>query len=695
MDALTIVRELEALDTEVITVRIHSPGGYITEGLALYNALRGARKPVHVYIDGICASMATVVAMAASKGHLYTPDNALWMIHKPWGSVDGNAEQLREYAGNLDVLERSMIAAYVSSGRVSEERIKEILATGKDFYMTGTEAIQEGFADDYTGDIKAVAASIDLGALQPDQAHQTLFNFYAVTAAPTNVNHHEDRTMEELKKLLALKAAKAAAGVAAADINAALAKAFGVAATEVEALLTEAGKATAKQLADAQAALAALQAPAPVIPAPAPVNPAPAPASADAMAAAIALERTRVAEITALARRFDLPASRQEELLNTGASLEQARAAIIDYLGSADRQRQPVPGVRIIDTTAEAFRASMGNAMLHRMQPARFQLEEGGRDFRGMSLLSMAAECLERAGIRTRGLSRNELAAQAMHTRSDFPAIVADVANQILLRAYQAQPRSFFEIATQTTLSNFKRKHAVEIGGGSDLKEVNEAGEFEHGTVSEGSRSYKLSTVGRIFAFTRQLLIDDDIGAFNQFMANVGALAARKESSIVWGLVKAGGIFSSQNKNLVQGGGVPGEEQLSKIRKLLRQQTGLDGEPINIAGRYLVVNSELETVAQKLLSAVLAAATEDVNVFANSLQLIVEPLLDGVTNNPWYVFADPSLVPTLEYAYLEGETGPYIETRNGFEVDGIQIKVRHDFGAGWVSHRGAVKNPGA
>ena len=53
------------------------------------------------------------------------------------------------------------------------------------------------------------------------------------------------------------------------------------------------------------------------------------------------------------------------------------------------------------------------------------------------------------------------------------------------------------------------------------------------------------------------------------------------------------------------------------------------------------------------------------------------------------------LVPALEYAYLEGETGPYIETKNGFEVDGMQIKVRHDFGAGWVSHRGVVKNPGA
>jgi len=107
----------------------------------------------------------------------------------------------------------------------------------------------------------------------------------------------------------------------------------------------------------------------------------------------------------------------------------------------------------------------------------------------------------------------------------------------------------------------------------------------------------------------------------------------------------------------------------------------------------LVVNSERETEAQKLLSAVLAATTDNVNIFQNSLQLIVEERITD-TNNPWYTFANPAAHPALEYAYLDGQSGPTIETQNGFDVDGVKIKISHDFGAGWVDHRGAAKNPG-
>lgn len=699
MDALTIVREMDALPGDQITVRIHSRGGNIVEGLAMYNALKQSPKAVHVYIDGVCASMATVIAMAASPGHLYTPDNALWMIHKPWADASGNADALRQFADNLDVLQESLTAAYTNGDRISEARIKEILSMGKDYYFTGAEAVEQGIADALLPSVKA-AASIDLSQFdKPQGQHRALFDFYAVNAAQPPQNH-EDHTMKLKQKLMKLKAALTEQGVAALDITKALATAFDVAQAEVESLLGDGSTATDAQLQAAIDALAALQdngsatGTAATAQARATSQQPHATNPADAQAA-IAAERRRIADINALASRHGLPDDRRDRLVTDGTTIDAARAEVLDFMAQQDRNRQPAPGMRFVDTSGEAFQASMANAMLNRMQPGRFKLEDGGRDFRGLNMLAMAAECLERAGVNTRGLTRNELAAKALHTTSDFPEIVADVANKVLLASYQAQPRTFLPIATQANLTDFKAKHAIEIGGGSELLEVNEAGEYENGTVSEGKRSYKLSTFGRIFALSRKLLINDDLGAFNQFLANIGSLAARKESSVVWSLVKTGAIYTSGNKNLVASGGAVDETQLSNVRKLLRQMKGLDGEPINVAGKFIVVNSERETQAQKLLSAVLAAATSDVNVFANSLQLIVEPLLDDVANNPWYVFADPMLAPTLEYAYLEGESGPYIETRNGFEVDGIQIKVRHDFGAGWVSHSGSVKNPGA
>ena len=78
-----------------------------------------------------------------------------------------------------------------------------------------------------------------------------------------------------------------------------------------------------------------------------------------------------------------------------------------------------------------------------------------------------------------------------------------------------------------------------------------------------------------------------------------------------------------------------------------------------------------------------------------SLSVIAEPRLDSVSATGWFLAANPSQIDTIEYAYLEGQQGAYIETRNGFDVDGVEIKCRLDFGAKAIDWRGLYKNPGA
>ncbi|WP_247389999.1 hypothetical protein [Bradyrhizobium sp. 143] len=81
----------------------------------------------------------------------------------------------------------------------------------------------------------------------------------------------------------------------------------------------------------------------------------------------------------------------------------------------------------------------------------------------------------------------------------------------------------------------------------------------------------------------------------------------------------------------------------------------------------------------------------EVNPFSR-LVAIVEPRLTDVAR--WYLAADPALLPCLEFAYLAGAPGPQVETRVGFDIDGIETKVRLDYGAGIVEHRGLVTNAG-
>jgi hypothetical protein len=90
-----------------------------------------------------------------------------------------------------------------------------------------------------------------------------------------------------------------------------------------------------------------------------------------------------------------------------------------------------------------------------------------------------------------------------------------------------------------------------------------------------------------------------------------------------------------------------------------------------------------------------AATSSVVPQSIRTLAPISEPRLDAASETAWYLAASPNQIDTIEYAYLEGQQGAYIETRNGFDVDGVEIKCRLDFGAKAIDWRGLYKNPGA
>lgn len=104
---------------------------------------------------------------------------------------------------------------------------------------------------------------------------------------------------------------------------------------------------------------------------------------------------------------------------------------------------------------------------------------------------------------------------------------------------------------------------------------------------------------------------------------------------------------------------------------------------------------ELKTeqlVAQNLVP---ADSTRVVPQSSRTLSPIREPRLDAASAAAWYLAASPNQIDTIEYAYLEGPQGAYIETRNGIDVDGVEIKCRLDFGAKAIDWRDLYKNPGA
>jgi len=427
---------------------------------------------------------------------------------------------------------------------------------------------------------------------------------------------------------------------------------------------------------------------------------------AERQAAALA-ERARIREIEKVGRTLDVDARLVTQHVEAGTSVEEFRKLALDDAANRSETTEIRSAAAVVtrDET-ESRHAGIMAALLHRYDPAVFPLKDDlGRDWAGQTLLDLARECLELSGTRTRRLPRHEIAKLAL-TTSDFPSILADVANKTLRQAYEAYPRTFLPFSRRRSAVDFKNINAVQLGEAASLMKVNEKGEFTHGSIAESKETYKLATYGRIVSITRQTIINDDLSAFTRIPAGFGVAAATLESDTVWGIITSNPamgdgvtLFHANHANLNTGAGSAlALAGLGAGMAAMAKQKGLDGVTVlNVQPRYLVVPVALQLTAFQMIAPNLAPAksADLVPDYIRALTPIAEPRLDAASTTAWYLFASPDQIDTIEYAYLEGQDGVYIETRQGFDVDGVEIKARLDFGAKAIDWRGLQKNVGS
>ncbi|MEI9403377.1 prohead protease/major capsid protein fusion protein [Mesorhizobium argentiipisi] len=442
-----------------------------------------------------------------------------------------------------------------------------------------------------------------------------------------------------------------------------------------------------------------------------PAAPAPAPAPAPTPSPAPAPSMTRAQtnqEIRALATTFNLGNDFADQLIDSEATVDQARAAAIESVRQTGNRTTPQARVTSIANQDDPGQIAtrMGEALYLRANP-RHQLSEQARPFVGMTTLDMAREMMRLRGLATTGLSAAETITRALNTTSDFPLIFADTANRTLRAAYQAAPATLKAVARQTTARDFRAKTSIQLGEAPTLEKVNEAGEYKYGSMAEAAETYKIDTFGKIVGLSRKAIVNDDLGAFTDLAGKMGAAAADFEAQFLVDLLITGSglgptmsdtkkLFHADHGNLaataVDLAGASAIDGLGAGRLAMRKQTGLSGKRINVTPKFLVVPPELETAGEKLLASIQAATVDDVNPFSGKLQLLVEARLTSAIR--WYIAADPATFEGLEYAYLQGAEGPQTETRAGFEVDGVEVKVRLDFGAAFTDYRGWYMNQG-
>lgn len=145
VSAFGFKKELEELgDISELNVHINSLGGSTYQGLTIYNLLKQHKAKINMYIDGIAASAASIIAMAGDK--VFMPKTSMIMIHNCWTGIIGNAKELRKTADDMDKLATAYKAAYLSKISISEEKLDELLE--EESYLTADECVEMGFADE-------------------------------------------------------------------------------------------------------------------------------------------------------------------------------------------------------------------------------------------------------------------------------------------------------------------------------------------------------------------------------------------------------------------------------------------------------------------------------------------------------------------------------------------------------------------
>jgi hypothetical protein len=264
----------------------------------------------------------------------------------------------------------------------------------------------------------------------------------------------------------------------------------------------------------------------------------------------------------------------------------------------------------------------------------------------------------------------------------------------VLQQAYEQSPSALKLISRLSNLPDFRSKSVVRLGGAPSLEKVNEAGEFTYGTVQESANGWRLATFGRIITLSRQAMVNDDLSGFAGLLLKFGEAASRREAEELVAVllsppdIDGAPLFHADNSSLIDD--PLSFDGLAAAVQALRAQKDLDGGLVMQEPATIVVPAALEMLGRQMVAAYSPATSEQVQPFP--LGLAVEPRLDAASQTGWYLVAGNQR--SMEHGYLDDAQGVQTIQREGFEVDGVEIKARLDFGCGWVAPVGWVKSTG-
>lgn len=301
---------------------------------------------------------------------------------------------------------------------------------------------------------------------------------------------------------------------------------------------------------------------------------------------------------------------------------------------------------------------------------------------------------------------------EAAFSSVSLPGILSNVANKVLLEGFLQMDDTWKKIVKTASVNNFQEHVRFRMNGSFKYEKVGQDGELKHGELSEQKFSQQIGTHGLMFALTRQMIIDDDLGAFTDIPRAIGIGAADAISDAVWSCLLANAnqkdgkaFFCADHKNLVTGAKTELDvEGLTKAELEFSKQERSKDRPLGIPAKILLVPSSLKVAAEMLMKSLTLNETTSantpkpvINPHAGKYEVVSTPYLssvafDGHSTTAWYLFADPLRLPAIEVAFLGGQDRPTVERADAdFNILGVQFRGFIDFGVKEQDWRGALK----
>lgn len=432
----------------------------------------------------------------------------------------------------------------------------------------------------------------------------------------------------------------------------------------------------------------------------------------------------RATEIINSVRAANLDVAFASDLIAAeNISVELARAKIIEKMAAGETNNKTTTanniGVTVATDETDKFRDAAATGIALRsaqVQEKDFKPEQvaAAREFRGMRLVDVAILCLERAGIKTRGMDVREISKIALglsrsqpvtSSTSDFAVLLENVMNKVLLNNYVAVQDTWKRFCFIGSVSDFRAHKRLRMGSFSTLDSLGENGELKNKVIPDAeAQSISAGTKGNIINISRNMIINDDLQGFTRLTAMLGRAAARSIEVDVYALLAANPVmsdgvplFHATHKNLNAAVAMSAVE-FDKLRvAMAKQQDPSNNDYLDLRPSVLLCGISQGANARVINDALYDPDTANKLQKPNLARGIFNNIVDTarITDTSYYAFADPSEEPVVEVAFLNGVQTPYMEQELAFEQLGINWRVYMDYGVGAIGWRGVVKNPGA